>query len=336
MEAFSQRVADDLALLRPIITAPTFDSGAAVTIVRRVSANLTAFNGLDESLRGCDATADLAQRAETLLATLANAVKGFLSAPVRSAQVQRNAAVAAFGLLPEVLALSQTAKDIADGLALDLTVAHVGAGADQPLGSLAPLPTPTPRPTPKPTPKPPKPPKVATIAASFFGSGVKVTTYRVTGSTPYDISTSMNAKGPYDKWLGGRAAGLTKVSSSYRFVSASDGYGGCRIAVTKTPAIVLRYTITLPRWIAPSGTSAATIQWWNDDLRGIATHEKVHVDLYRSAAKRLNSTLAASTCSNAEHNLNAEWAKAQRQNCEFDMKEYGSASGLSLKACLAQ
>jgi predicted secreted Zn-dependent protease len=244
-----------------------------------------------------------------------------------------------FGLLPEVLALSGTAQDIAGGLALDLAVAQVDAGADEPLGSLAPLPTPTPRPTPRPTPKPtpaPKPPKVATIAASFLGSGVKISTYRVTGTTPYDIYKSMTAKGPYSEWLDGRAAGLTKVSPSYRFVLSTDGYGRCRIVVTKTPAIVFRYTIVLPRWVKPSGTSASTILWWNADLRDIATHEKVHVDIYRSAAKRLNATLKASTCANAEHNLDAVWAKAVRQNCDFDMKEYGSASGLSLKACLAR
>ena len=339
MEAFSQRLADDLAALRPLVTARAFDPGEAVAAIRRVSATLTAFKGLDERLRPCGATADLAGRVQALLGTLAETASGALSAPVTAARAQRDASVALFGLLPEVLALSATASDIADGLALDLEVAQVEAGADRPLGSLAPLPTPTPRPTPGPTPKAtptPKASKAATIPASFFGSGVKVSTYRVTGRTPYDISRSITAKGPYLEWLHGRAAGLTKVSASYRFAFSSDGYGACRIVVTKTPAIVLRYTIVLPRWIAPSAASAATIRWWNDDLRGIATHEKAHVGIYRSTVKRLNSTLAASTCANAQHNLDTVWAKAQRQNCEFDMKEYGSAAGLSLKACLAR
>ena len=115
-----------------------------------------------------------------------------------------------------------------------------------------------------------------------------------------------------------------------------NGYGGCRIVVTKIPAIVLRYTIVLPRWTAPSGIESTTITWWNSDLRDIATHERVHVGIYRTASKRLNSTLAASTCANAQRNLNAVWKKAQRQNCEFDMREYGSASGLSLSACIAR
>ena len=51
MEAFSQRMADDLALLRPLVTAQTFDPGEAVAVIRRVSATLTAFKGLDERLR---------------------------------------------------------------------------------------------------------------------------------------------------------------------------------------------------------------------------------------------------------------------------------------------
>jgi predicted secreted Zn-dependent protease len=333
MEAFSQRMADDLASFRPLVTARSFDIGAAIAVTRRVSATLTAYNGLDERLRPCEQTADLAQRVEALLATLAKTVARSLSAPTTAAQVQRDASVALFKRLPEVLALSKTAKDIADGLALDLAVAQVPASSLRPIGSLTPLPTPTPRPTPRPT---PKPPKVATIAASFFGSGVRVTTYRVTGKTPYDIVASMNKKGPYSRWLGGRAAGLTKTSPSYRFAFSTDMNGRCRIVATKTPAIVLRYTIVLPRWIKPSGTPAFTIQWWNSELRDIATHEKVHVDIYRTATKRANSTLAASTCANAQHNLNLVWAKAQRQNCEFDMNEYGSASGLSLATCLAQ
>ena len=232
-----------------------------------------------------------------------------------------------------MLDLNEAGYTIAINLALDLAVAHVSDGSFQPIGSLKPLPTPTPKPTPPPT---PKPPTVTTIAASFFGSGVKIATYRVTGATPNDIVKSINANGPYSKWLGGRATGLTTVTSTYRFVYSDNGYGGCQIVTTATPAIVLGYKVILPRWSPPSGVSAATILWWNGEVTGIATHEKVHVDTGRATAKRLNTALAASTCANADRNLQVVWDEETRQDCEFDMKEYGSAAGLSLKACLNQ
>ena len=136
--------------------------------------------------------------------------------------------------------------------------------------------------------------------------------------------------------LAGAPQGLTTVTPTYRFVYSDNGYGGCQIVTTATPAIVLGYKVTLPRWSPPSGVSAATILWWNGEITGVATHEKVHVDTGRATAKRLNTALAASTCANAERNLQVVWDDETRQDCEFDMKEYGSAAGLSLKACLNQ
>lgn len=330
---FTGRMAGDLAALRPLVVSRRFNAADTASAARTVSATLTAYDGVEQAVRACSTTADLSQRVEVLRSRAEGMLTKSLTAGLTDPRVEREAAASLLGLLPEVLALSKAAKGVADGLGVQVAVASVPKGADQPLGSLAPLPTPAPTPKPSPT---PKPPTAATIKASFFGSGVRVTTYRVTGGTPNDISHSVNANGPYNKWIGGHAAGLTTVASTYRFVYSDDGSGGCQIVVEATPAIVLSYTVTLPRWPPPSGTSPTTIQWWNGTLTDIATHEKVHVDLYRSAAKRLNSTLAASTCANAKHNLDAVWNDAERQNCEFDMKEYGSASGLSLKSCLAQ
>lgn len=334
---FTGRIAGDLAALRPLVVSRRFNAADTASAARMVSATLTAYDGVEQAVRACSTTADLSQRVEVLRSRAEGMLTKSLTAGLTDPRVEREAAASLLGLLPEVVALSKAAKGVADGLGVQVAVATVPKGADQPLGSLAPLPAPTPKPTrtPKPTPTP-KLPTAATIKASFFGSGVRVTTYRVTGGTPNDISHSVNANGLYNKWIGGHAAGLTTVASTYRFVFSSNDSGECQILVESTPAIVLSYTVTLPRWTPPSGTSPTTIQWWNGTLTDIATHEKVHVDLYKSAAKRLNSTLAASTCANAQHNLNAVWNDVERQNCEFDMREYGSASGLSLKSCLAQ
>jgi len=192
------------------------------------------------------------------------------------------------------------------------------------------------RPTPRPTPKPTERPSVKAIKASYFGSGVTVKTYRVKGSSPYDISRSILKEGPYSDWLDRRAAGMTEAKPAYRFHFQPDGYGGCAIVIEKKPAIKITYTIILPRWKAGDSTPASTITWWNGHIRGIAKHEKVHVDLYRAAAKKLNSVLASSSCSNATKRLNRVWAEVNRKQCEFDMKEYGREAGLSLKACLAR
>ena len=129
---------------------------------------------------------------------------------------------------------------------------------------------------------------------------------------------------------------VVALASKDQRMYSDNGYGGCGIVTTATPAIVLGYKVTLPRWSPPSGVSAATILWWNGEVTGIATHEKVHVDTGRATAKRLNTALAASTCANADRNLQVVWDEETRQDCEFDMKEYGSAAGLSLKACLNQ
>ncbi len=335
--AFTERLAGKLAALRPLVVATDFDSTGTAATLRSLSASLTAFAGLGETLSECEPVADLAERVESLRSTAEKALASSLAAPITDARTHRATAMSLLGLLPEVLALSEAGKSVADTLGIQVALATVPEGADKPVGSLTPLPAPTPRQTPRPTPRPtpaPTPPKVATIAASFFGTGAKVTTYRVNGATPYDISRSIAAHGPYSPWLGERAAGMTKTRTDYRFVFSMDWAGSCSIEEQARPAIRLTYTIVLPRWIPPSDRSPTTVRWWNKELTSIATHEKVHVSIFRAAAKRANSILASSTCANATRRLNSIWNAAERDNCEFDMKEYGAAAGLSMKSCL--
>ena len=149
------------------------------------------------------------------------------------------------------------------------------------------------------------------------------------------MSASIRANGPYSEWAKGNAEGKTKPKTTYRF-HFEAGYDGCQIVVERAPAIVTSYTIVLPRWTAPSGVSASTVKWWNSEIRDIATHEKVHVSNGRTATKRLNTALAKSTCVTANGNLSAVTNGWQRADCAFDMQEYGSEAGLSLKACLSQ
>ena len=148
--AFTKQIADDLASLRPLIVARRFESAGTVRATRNVSAILTAYLGLEQTLRACAATRELAQRVQVLRASAEATIETVLSARTADAPVQRNAAVSLFGLLPEVLALSGAATSIADSLEITLDGAQVPAGASKPIGSLPPLPTP--KATPKPTP----------------------------------------------------------------------------------------------------------------------------------------------------------------------------------------
>ncbi len=326
--SYTQRLADDLAALRPLVVAAAFDAAATVDAIRLVAATLTAYLGLGQTVRDCEATADLAQRVERLAQSAEATIEPALSARILDSQVERDGAVGLLGLLPEVLALSEAAKSVADTLGVEVAVAQVPEDAAQPVGSLPPLTTPKPTPT-------PKSPVAASVKASYFGSNVRITTYRVTGQTRSSLVRSITRNGPHSDWAGETVEGQTRVTTEYRFVFSTDWSGACRVAVRASPAIEVTYTIVLPKWSPPSGTSATTVKWWNDELAALVKHEKVHVSIYRAAGKRANAVLATSTCRNATRRIESVWSTARRESCEFDMKEYGEAAGLSLTSCLA-
>jgi len=237
----------------------------------------------------------------------------------------REAMVSLLELLADVVSISEDAEALAAREGFEVGVAAIPEGADEPLGPLAPLPTPT---------AAPEGPTGGTIRARFFGSGLTLETYAVSGATPNEISTSMNRRGPYSAWLDGRAAATTEARVGYRFTFGTTSNGTCAISETGNPAILIRYTVTLPEWRSPAGVASSTVEWWNATVREIATHEKHHVDIYRDAQRDLNAALEKSTCANAETRLNAIWADVNREQCEFDMREYGYALGLSVEACL--
>jgi predicted secreted Zn-dependent protease len=171
-----------------------------------------------------------------------------------------------------------------------------------------------------------------------------VKTYTVTGATPAAIVRSVRARGPYSPWIGGRAEAVTQPTRTYQFAFSSSlvevtpgtWTGVCQIRQDAIPAISQTYTILLPKWTPPRGASSATIRWWADEILRVATHERTHVQNGITATKAANLVLASSTCANAESRLNAVWLDEQRHDCEFDMREYGKAAGLSLKSCTSQ
>ena len=172
-----------------------------------------------------------------------------------------------------------------------------------------------------------------------------MTTYRVTGSTPEEIVRSINARGPSDRWLHGRAEAVTLAIPHDRVGFQQNG-ASCDVVATASPAIYFSFRITIPRWTPPaaaisatatstlSSPSRATITWWTAEIRHVATHENHHVDLWRAAGVAMTKAVGTSSCTNLVNRLTKIAADTRRENCEFDMDEYGTALGLSLKDCL--
>jgi predicted secreted Zn-dependent protease len=325
---YLQRLANDLAALRPLILAGTFDPAGTKAGVRAVSATLTSLQGTDQSLATCRPAASLTAQIATLRSRIKKPLAAALAASIVDGPAMRAGAVQLLALLPDVLALSKASAAVATGLGLDMAIAQVPADATKPLGPLPPFPSAAP------TPKPPAKGKVVAITAAYFGAGATIKTYRVTGASREAILRSINAKGPYSAWSGGHAEALTAAQPVYRFHFVTTTVSPCTIVPSSSPAVKITYTITLPAWKPPTGTAAATVTWWNGELTAVAQHERHHVDLFRAGQADLNAALAGSTCANAQAHLDAVWQAINRQQCEFDMAEYGTELGLSLKRCV--
>ena len=188
---------------------------------------------------------------------------------------------------------------------------------------------------PTPTPRPTANPQVPKIAASFFGSGATVSTYRITGGSISEIVSSIRQNGPWSDWIHARAEAVTRAVPAYRFDREQAG-DQCRVHVAATPAVSFSYAITLPAWARPKSADAATVRWWAGAIQRVATHERHHVEIYRDGAVRMTDAVVHGTCATLPGRLAAIVKDVDTQQCEFDLKEYGAALGLSLSSCLSQ
>ena len=332
LAVFVDRLGSEVPSLRTYVTAESFDSPTTAARIRAVSATLQAYQSLDTLAATCSSTSPVAADLKALHGELTRLVEASTDGSINDARLQRSTAAKIFAFMPRLIDLAGLIESAVAGSSNAREIA-LATATSKPIGQLPPLPTPTPAPTPRPTPKPLPPPKVAAFGTSYFGSKTKVQTYAVTGSTPAAIHASTRAHGPYSDWLKGRATGLTKPAGHYQFQLA-NGFSGCRVVATGRPLVWFSFVIVLPRWTPPRETPLATYSWWNSFIREVAAHEKRHVDLYRSGGVRMSKAVAASTCANVQSKLEAAYRTLRVQNCEFDMKEYGSAAGLSYTACV--
>jgi predicted secreted Zn-dependent protease len=327
LTAFANRLGSQLAALRPLVTDPMFDSGATAAGIRGVSSTLIAYEGLEARVSPCSATAPIAAQVTAIRQQATSSIDASTAASITDRVTQRAAAAELFGLLDPVLDLAAATDRAAVAAGVDTQVAVIPDESSRPLGSLPPLPTPTPRPPVGP------PPNVTTYDAAFFGPNSTVKTYRVSGDSPLEIVASIRASGPPVAWIG-RAEALTLATPHIRIDFSGSG-GSCKVVAKASPPISFSFTITLPRWVPPSGVSSTTVSWWNAELRRAAVHEHHHVDLWRAAGTAMSKAVGSSTCSTFQSRIASIVKATARENCEFDMDEYGEALGLSLDNCLS-
>jgi predicted secreted Zn-dependent protease len=166
--------------------------------------------------------------------------------------------------------------------------------------------------------------RMPAISASYFGGGVTIARFRITGDTRGQILRSIRTRGPH-----GGAQGVTQPFLKYRFTFKYDREGRCRVVRTGSTAVSMSFRVTLPRWAATVGTDHSTASWWASELRETAAHERHHVRLWRSALRQANRVVATSSCRTVGRRLDAVWRKAIDANCRFDASEYG----ISMRAC---
>lgn len=167
--------------------------------------------------------------------------------------------------------------------------------------------------------------RMPAINSAYFGGGVTVARFRVSGDTRGQILRSIRSKGPH-----GGAQGVTQPYMRYRFTFRDDRRGRCRIVRTGASAVTMSFRITLPTWAATTGTDHDTASWWAAELRETAAHERKHVRMWRNAVRQANRVVATSSCGTVGRRLDAVWRKAILANCRYDAASYG----VSMRACL--
>lgn len=167
--------------------------------------------------------------------------------------------------------------------------------------------------------------RMPSISSSYFGAGVTLARFRITGDTRSQILRSIRTRGPH-----GGAQGVTQPYLRYRFAFKYDRKGRCRIVKTGSSAVAMSFRVTLPAWTATSGTDHTTASWWAGELRDTAAHERHHVRLWKGALRQANRVVATSSCRRVAGRLDAVWRKAIVANCRYDSSQYG----ISMRACL--
>jgi predicted secreted Zn-dependent protease len=249
--------------------------------------------------------------------------------PITSAEVVAGQVTADFAVQWQVT--SDTAPQTTLGTAVTVPLSAITV--EQPQSTVGPTSKPVAKPTPVATVKPGDVPTIATLTSAYFGTGVIINYYDISGRTAAEIGASISQNFPNKTGLiEGEAS--TQYAIDYRFATETTG-ANCQIADEAQPPILMTVTVTLPHWVQPAGVDAATIKLVADDFTRVIVHERVHVQYDLAADTAANQALAASNCNNMEANLNQVWYQLEVKNCQFDLDEYAAAEGHTMKQCLA-
>ena len=184
------------------------------------------------------------------------------------------------------------------------------------------------------------PPQLAdlpTFGPDSFPASESVTVgyYGVSGSTPQQISHSMEVNGPYSDWLGLNATAHVEVSASFNFSFEGDPSSTCTIVPTAAEFVTVDYHVVLPAWDAPASPARSTLAWWTAMIQETVTHEGHHISVYETYRTQMNDAVQTGTCASVEEDLVRIMSEADRVNCEFDLAEYAAGLGLTLESCLS-
>lgn len=145
--------------------------------------------------------------------------------------------------------------------------------------------------------------------------------FPVTGETKNEIKLSMQKNSPV-KGVNSFAAATTRTQLSYE-VTTQKRAGRCDVIKTK---VLVQLTYTYPR--LAQTPSKRVLKWWENELKKYEAHEKVHGDISKEYAKRLERKLQGMTnmrCATIKGEIQRRFnyynRKMNEAHAEFDRKE---------------
>jgi len=103
--AYAQRLASDIASLRPLVVADRFDPAKTAAAIGQLDETLTAFAEIDPPYHGCATTGGLDYEVEYLVARASRMIEMSKASGITNANPQQRLVFDLYGYLPEALAL---------------------------------------------------------------------------------------------------------------------------------------------------------------------------------------------------------------------------------------
>ena len=113
--------------------------------------------------------------------------------------------------------------------------------------------------------------------------------YTIGGATPAEIETEMRRKGPKLVGSAHRKAGATRLEFASN-IGFRESNGLCHPVSAE---ISVKARVTLPKWKRPKNAKIPALIFWDVLSGDIEAHEKHHIAIARTHAKRLERAIMA-------------------------------------------